>query len=91
MASDLLADLVAADVPSLAFVRSRRGAETVALSARARAGGRSVAAGEEAVQGGGEIAAYRSGHLPDDRRDLESKLRDGRITGMATTTALGSA
>jgi DEAD/DEAH box helicase domain-containing protein len=88
VASDLLADLVAADVPSLAFVRSRRGAETVALSARARAGGRSVAAGEEAVQGGGEIAAYRSGYLPDDRRDLESKLRDGRITGMATTTAL---
>src|SRR5262245_52924395 len=30
-AADLLAGLVAADVPSLAFIRSRRGAEAVAL------------------------------------------------------------
>lgn len=35
-AADLLADLVMADVRTLAFVRSRRGAETVALSARAK-------------------------------------------------------
>ncbi|MFI6321421.1 DEAD/DEAH box helicase [Nonomuraea sp. NPDC050556] len=34
--ADLLADLVLADVRTLAFVRSRRGAETVALSARAK-------------------------------------------------------
>src|SRR5690606_19231615 len=34
--ADLLADLVANSVRTLAFVRSRRGAETVALAARAR-------------------------------------------------------
>lgn len=34
--ADLLADLVLANVRTLAFVRSRRGAETVALSARAK-------------------------------------------------------
>ncbi|MFI9555837.1 DEAD/DEAH box helicase [Nonomuraea endophytica] len=34
--ADLLADLVLADIRTLAFVRSRRGAETVALSARAK-------------------------------------------------------
>ncbi|MET9338637.1 DEAD/DEAH box helicase [Nonomuraea sp. NPDC003804] len=34
--ADLLADLVLAEVRTLAFVRSRRGAETVALTARAR-------------------------------------------------------
>ena len=84
VASDLLADLVAAEVPALAFVRSRRGAETVALSARARAD----FSGRRGTSGGGGIAAYRSGYLPDDRRDLEAGLRDGRITGMATTTAL---
>jgi DEAD/DEAH box helicase domain-containing protein len=77
-ASDLLAALVSADVPALAFIRSRRGAETVALSARE--------ALREAQDGA--VAAYRSGYLPDDRRDLEAGLRDGRITGMATTTAL---
>ncbi|GLW08940.1 hypothetical protein Misp01_40700 [Microtetraspora sp. NBRC 13810] len=35
-ASDLLADLVLDDIRTLAFVRSRRAAETVALTARAR-------------------------------------------------------
>ncbi|MEV0613860.1 DEAD/DEAH box helicase [Nonomuraea sp. NPDC050404] len=35
-AADLLADLVLADVRTLAFVRSRRGAETVSLAARAK-------------------------------------------------------
>ncbi|MEU4702028.1 DEAD/DEAH box helicase [Nonomuraea dietziae] len=34
--ADLLADLVLAEVRTLAFVRSRRGAETVALTARAK-------------------------------------------------------
>jgi DEAD/DEAH box helicase domain-containing protein len=76
-AADLLAGLVAADVPALAFVRSRRGAEAVALSARGKA-----------LPGASEIAAYRSGYLADDRRALEDGLRDGVITGMAATTAL---
>ncbi len=77
-AADLLAALVKAEVPALAFIRSRRGAETVALAAR-------DALGEELS---GNVAAYRSGYLPDDRRGLETGLRDGRITGMAATTAL---
>ncbi len=77
-AADLLAALVKAEVPALAFIRSRRGAETVALAAR------------DALDGelSGNVAAYRSGYLPDDRRGLEAGLRDGRITGMAATTAL---
>jgi DEAD/DEAH box helicase domain-containing protein len=77
-ASDLLAALVRAEIPALAFLRSRRGAETVALAAR------------DALDGdpAGAVAAYRSGYLADDRRRLEAGLRDGRITGMAATTAL---
>jgi DEAD/DEAH box helicase domain-containing protein len=35
-----------------------------------------------------QVAAYRSGYLAEDRRDLETALREGRITGLATTTAL---
>jgi DEAD/DEAH box helicase domain-containing protein len=77
-AADLLAALVKAQVPALAFIRSRRGAETVALAARDTLDG----------ELSGHVAAYRSGYLPDDRRDLEAGLRDGRITGMATTSAL---
>jgi DEAD/DEAH box helicase domain-containing protein len=77
-AAELLAAMVKAEVPALAFIRSRRGAETVALGAR------------DALDEGlsGSVAAYRSGYLADDRRDLEAGLRGGRLTGMATTSAL---
>jgi len=78
-ATDLLARLVAERVPTLAFVRSRRGAEAVALGARRALNGR---------PGCGTVAAYRSGYLPEDRRELEAALREGRLTGMAATTAL---
>jgi DEAD/DEAH box helicase domain-containing protein len=77
-AADLLAALVRARVPALAFIRSRRGAETVALAAR-------DALDEELTT---SVAAYRSGYLSDDRRGLEAGLRDGRITAMAATSAL---
>src|SRR5580698_3598497 len=81
-AAGLLADLVAADVPALAFVRSRRGAEAVAQGAKrnlAEAGAEDLAL---------RVAAYRAGYLPEERRALEEGLLAGRITGLATTTAL---
>ena len=81
-AAQLLADLVRCDVAALAFVRSRRGAESVALSAR-----RHLAdAGRPEL--GDRVAAYRSGYLPAERRALEDALRAGEITGLAATTAL---
>ena len=78
--ADLLARLVRQDVPTLAFIRSRRGAETVALAARRSLGGHDA---PEA-----KVAAYRSGYLPEDRRDLEAAISDGRLVGLAATTAL---
>jgi len=81
-AAGLLADLVMGGVPALAFVRSRRGAEAIALGARrnlAEAG---------AADLGPRVAAYRSGYLPEDRRALEEALLAGRITGLAATPAL---
>ena len=81
-AATLLADLVAEAVPALAFTRSRRGAEAVALGAR-RALRESGAARHSH-----RVAAYRSGYLREDRRALEEALRNGDITGLATTTAL---
>jgi DEAD/DEAH box helicase domain-containing protein len=78
--ADLLARLVRQDVPTLAFIRSRRGAETVALAARRSLGTR------EAPEA--KVAAYRSGYLPEDRRSLEAALSEGRLVGLASTTAL---
>jgi len=79
--ADLLADAVAAGVRTLAFVRSRRGAEVVASMARH--------ALDEAVPGlGARVAAYRAGYLPEDRRALERDLLSGRLLGLASTNAL---
>ena len=80
-AADLLADLVAADVRTLAFIRSRRGAEQVAMTAASLL---------EEVDASlpGRIAAYRGGYLPEERRELERRLRAGELTGLAATNAL---
>ncbi|MCX4387148.1 DEAD/DEAH box helicase [Micromonospora peucetia] len=79
--ADLLADTVAEGVRTLAFVRSRRGAEVVAANAR-----RSL---DEAVPGlGDRVAAYRAGYLREERRELERALLHGDLLGLASTNAL---
>ena len=78
---DLLADLVVEGARTIAFVRSRRGAEAVALSAR-----RSVA--EAAPELAERVAAYRGGYLPEERRELEQRLQSGDLLGVAATNAL---
>ncbi len=79
--ADLLADLVVEGRRTLAFVRSRRGAETVAQLAREH-----LADIDPSLPA--RVAAYRAGYLPEERRDLEARLVDGRLTGVATTSAL---
>jgi DEAD/DEAH box helicase domain-containing protein len=80
-AADLLADLVAGGVQTVAFARSRAGVEALAGSARRSLG--EVAPGLE-----GAVAAYRGGYLPEERRGLERSLRDGSLVGLAATNAL---
>ncbi|GAA3791983.1 DEAD/DEAH box helicase [Sphaerisporangium flaviroseum] len=79
--ADLLSDLVVDDVRTLAFVRSRRAAESVSLIARGNLE-------EISPELPGRVAAYRAGYLAEDRRVLEKALRSGAIVGLATTNAL---
>jgi DEAD/DEAH box helicase domain-containing protein len=80
-AARLLADLVVEGARTLAFVRSRRGAEVVALMA-----GRTLA--DSAPDLVDRVAAYRGGYLPEERRALEHALADGSLLGVAATNAL---
>jgi DEAD/DEAH box helicase domain-containing protein len=79
--ADLLADLVAEDVRTLAFVRSRRGAEQVAMTAAEL-----LAEVDPSLPG--RVASYRGGYLPEERRAIEQSLRRGDLTGLAATNAL---
>ncbi|WP_007025073.1 DEAD/DEAH box helicase [Saccharomonospora iraqiensis] len=80
-AARILAELVIEKARTLAFVRSRRGAELTALGAE-----RILAETDPELRG--LVAAYRAGYLPEERRELESALLSGRLLGVATTNAL---
>lgn len=80
-ASDMLTDLVLRQIRTIAFIRSRRGAETIAQNARRQLE-------EVDASLGHRVAAYRSGFLPEERRELEQQLRDGCLLAVASTSAL---
>ena len=79
--ASLLTDLVVEGARTLAFVRSRRGAEAVAMTAR-------ETLGEVEPELADRVAAYRAGYLPEERRALEDALRSGELLGVAATSAL---
>jgi DEAD/DEAH box helicase domain-containing protein len=79
--ANLLATLVRAGVKTLAFTRTRRGAELVLRYTREaldNAGG----------QLGQRVAAYRAGYTPEDRRRLEREFMAGELLGLVSTNAL---
>jgi len=77
----MLADLVLEGARTLAFVRSRRGAELTALGAQ-----RVLAEVDQDLVA--RVSAYRGGYLPEERRALEAALVRGDLLGVATTNAL---
>lgn len=78
----IMARLIAEGARTLTFVRSRRGAEITALACAEdlSAAGRP---GDAA-----RIASYRAGYTPEARRELERRLDDGELLGLAATSAL---
>ncbi|MEU5419936.1 DEAD/DEAH box helicase [Streptomyces sp. NPDC020667] len=79
--ADLLTDLVVQGVRTVAFVRSRRGAELISLIAQER-----LAAVDRSLPS--RVAAYRGGYLPEERRAIEHALHSGELLGLSATTAL---
>ena len=80
-AAGLLAGLARENVRTIAFTRSRKSAELIAQHAR-------DLLADERGDLAGRIAAYRAGYLPEERRALERDLADGRLLGVAATSAL---
>jgi len=80
-AAELLSLLAAAGDRTLAFTRSRRGAETIASAAKTQLQ-------KLAPKSADRVAAYRGGYLPEERRQLEHDIRTGEVLGLATTNAL---
>jgi DEAD/DEAH box helicase domain-containing protein len=80
-ASELLSALVGEEVRTIAFAKSRKGAELVAAFSRDRLE-------RERPDVADRVAAYRAGYLPEERRALEQALVDGELLGIAATTAL---
>jgi DEAD/DEAH box helicase domain-containing protein len=77
--ADVLAELVEHGTATLAFVKSRKGAELVAAHTRRLVEPAGLA---------GTVMAYRAGHLPEERRAVEQGLVDGSLRGVAATDAL---
>ncbi|MEX0868254.1 MAG: DEAD/DEAH box helicase [Nitriliruptoraceae bacterium] len=84
-AARLLAGFVTAGVRTLVFAQSRKAAEVITLIARDRLAGRH---GDDGAPLGRRLATYRAGYLADDRRELERRLREGDLLGVAATDAL---
>ncbi len=81
-AGELLADLVRAGARTICFIRSRKGAEVVARAAADHLRG----TGDDELAG--RIAAYRAGYTTQQRHELESRLVNGELLAVVTTSAL---
>lgn len=78
----IMARTITEGARTLTFVRSRRGAEITALACA-----EDLAAAGRAGDAR-RIASYRAGYTPEARRELERRLDDGDLLGMAATSAL---
>jgi DEAD/DEAH box helicase domain-containing protein len=88
-AVNLCCFLVRHGLQTLAFLPSRRMAEALAQAARERS---PVERHKSDLRLGTcdrvLVASYRAGYRPEERRDLEQGLRDGRLRLVASTCAL---
>jgi DEAD/DEAH box helicase domain-containing protein len=81
-AAEMLAELVAAGVRTICFLRSRRGIELIQKFTAMRLAER----GREDLAA--RIAPYRAGYTPQQRREIEARLAAGELLAVVATDAL---
>jgi DEAD/DEAH box helicase domain-containing protein len=73
----LLVELLEAGLKTIVFTKARRITELLYSWLR-----------QQAPQFAGRVASYRSGFLPEERREIEKRLFDGELDGVISTSAL---
>jgi DEAD/DEAH box helicase domain-containing protein len=73
----LLKAALARHLRTIVYVRSRKMAERIAIWVQSNSGGF-----------GEKISVYRAGLLPQERRNIEQRLKDGDLLAVVTTSAL---
>jgi DEAD/DEAH box helicase domain-containing protein len=81
-AAEMLADLVAHEVRTICFLKSRRGIELIRRFARDNLEARGMPELAE------RIAPYRGGYTPQQRRAIEARLASGDLLAVVATDAL---
>ena len=81
-AAEMLADLVAQEVRTICFLKSRSGIELIRRFARDNLEARGL------PELGDRIAPYRGGYTPQQRRAIEARLASGELLAVVATDAL---
>lgn len=84
VAADLIPELVEKDHHFIVFGRSRRNVEVILKESRDKLD----AAGFLGNGDSSRIAGYRGGYTPLERREIERKMTEGKLSGLVSTNAL---
>jgi len=78
---DLFLFFIKKNLQTLCFALSRKMAESIASQSKKK-----LKESERYLAS--KIAAYRAGYLPEERREIENKLKEGTLRGITSTNAL---
>jgi DEAD/DEAH box helicase domain-containing protein len=80
-ATELMAELLRAGIPTITFSKAKITAELIYRYV-------TELLQKVAPHLAGKVTSYRGGYLPEDRRDIERRLFTGELLGVSTTPAL---
>ena len=84
----LTSDLIAYDIQTILFARSRRSVEITLTYLRQKVSDQEPSRNGIALDRTTLVRGYRSGYLPQQRRQIERSLRKGEVKAIVATNAL---